>query len=97
MTSNGDGGGVNTYDQYKTEKEEKMSQPQVLKVINKYGIMTFPLIKQKTGLSKSPLRDAIMSLECQGEIKSVVYRGRYKVYMSLEVYEDLFKLKCPQK
>jgi len=75
----------------------KMSQEKVLKVIGKYGIMTFPLIKQKTGLSGSPLRASITSLENQKEIKSVVYKCRYKVYMSIEVYNDLFRIKCQQK
>jgi len=74
-----------------------MSQSKVLEVIEKYGIVTFPLIQQKTGLSTGPITTAIKSLESQEEIKSVVYKCRYKVYMSPDVYNDLFKIKCRQK
>jgi len=74
-----------------------MSQPQVLKAVEKYGIVTFPAIQKETGLSKGPLVTAIKSLEYQEAIKSIVYKGRYKVYMSLEVYNQLFRIKCRLK
>lgn len=67
-----------------------MSQEEILKLIEKKGIMTYEKIAESLKLSKSSVLSEIKRLENYGEIFSFVYSSQnWKVYCSKEVFEGL--------